>query len=157
MKSFFDRIDSAWTSYRHRKKYSKFSVVVGKPQIGKGVWIGPFTLIDGSGGLSIGDGCDLSAGVQIYTHATNRRCVSNRNIQKIDRSPTYIGKNVFIGASSVVLMGVEIGDHAVIGAMALVNSDIPAYAIAVGIPAKIVGYVDIDNNCTHNYKLTNRS
>ena len=49
-----------------------------------------------------------------------------------------IGSHVFIGAGARVLGGVTIGDHAKIGANAVVMDDIPAYATAVGVPARIV-------------------
>jgi acetyltransferase-like isoleucine patch superfamily enzyme len=51
-----------------------------------------------------------------------------------------IGDDVWIGTNAVVLPGVHIGLGAVIGANAVVNKDIPQYAIAVGIPAKVIGY-----------------
>lgn len=51
-----------------------------------------------------------------------------------------IGNDVFIGANVTVLDGVHISDGAVIGAGAVVKDDIPPYAIAVGVPAKIVKY-----------------
>ncbi|MFB9052856.1 CatB-related O-acetyltransferase [Formosa undariae] len=51
-----------------------------------------------------------------------------------------IGNDVFIGANVSVLDGVNIGDGAVIGAGAVVSKDIPAYAIAVGVPIKIIDY-----------------
>ena len=44
------------------------SFVFGKPKVGKNVWIGPFTIIDGSGELIIGDNVTISTGSQIYTH-----------------------------------------------------------------------------------------
>lgn len=53
---------------------------------------------------------------------------------------TVIGNDVFIGANVTVLDGVKIGDGAVIGAGAVVVKDIPPYAIAVGVPAKVVKY-----------------
>lgn len=51
-----------------------------------------------------------------------------------------IGNDVFIGANATVLDGVQIGDGAVIGAGAVVVCDIPPYAVAVGVPAKVVKY-----------------
>src|SRR5215471_5747915 len=95
--------------------YNPHALIVGEPSIGEGTWIGPFTVIDGSGGLRIGAGCDVSAGAQIYTHSTVRRCVSGREHETVEREPTTIGDRVFIGAGAVVLMGVTIGDGAVVG------------------------------------------
>ena len=47
------------------------SLVIGDVKVGKNTWIGPFTILDGSGGLEIGDYCSIAAGVQIYSHETN--------------------------------------------------------------------------------------
>src|SRR5437868_3581131 len=44
------------------------SYVFGNVKVGMNTWIGPFTVIDGSGELSIGNHCTISAGVHIYTH-----------------------------------------------------------------------------------------
>ena len=48
-----------------------------------------------------------------------------------------IGNNVFIGAGAVILGNIKIGDNAIIGANSVVLRDIPANAIAIGVPAKI--------------------
>jgi len=53
---------------------------------------------------------------------------------------TFIGNDVFIGANVTVLDGVIISDGAVIGAGAVVSNNIPPYAIAVGVPAKVIRY-----------------
>lgn len=58
----------------------------------------------------------------------------------VESKKTIIGNDVFIGANVTVLDGVTIGDGAVIGAGAVVSKDIPPYAIAVGVPAKVVKY-----------------
>jgi acetyltransferase-like isoleucine patch superfamily enzyme len=117
--------------------------IYGKPRIGKGVWIGFFTLLDGTGGLDIGDGCDISVGAQLYSHSTHARCVSGRKLD-IVRRPTRIGKCVFIGPNAIVMAGVNIGDHCVIGAGSVVNRDIPAYSVAAGVPARILKRVRRD-------------
>ena len=93
--------------------------------IGEGTWIGAFTVIDGSGGLAIGRGCDISSGVHIYTHSSAKRCVSGRALPDVERQPVRIGDRVFIGANAVINMGVTIGDEAVIGAGAVVTRDVP--------------------------------
>ena len=51
-----------------------------------------------------------------------------------------IGNDVLISANAIILAGVKIGDGAVIGAGALVNKDVPPYAIVAGVPAKIIRY-----------------
>lgn len=119
--------------------YHPMAWIVGVPQIGDDVWIGAFTVIDGSGGLSIGHGCDIAAGAQIYTHSTVARCVSDR-ARDIDRASTRIGRNVHVGANAVILMGAEIGDHSIVAAGAVVREGTvaPAYSALVGVPARII-------------------
>ncbi len=55
---------------------------------------------------------------------------------------TTIGHDVWIGAGSIIKQGVIIGDGAVVGANSFVNKDVPAYAIVVGSPARIIRYRD---------------
>lgn len=57
-----------------------------------------------------------------------------------EHKPVTIGNDVFIGTNVTILDGVSIGDGAVIGAGAVVTKDIPPYAIAVGVPAKVIKY-----------------
>lgn len=120
--------------------YNPLAWIVGEPEIGEGCWIGAFTLIDGLGGLKIGRGCDISCGVQILSHSTARRCVTERVHEAIDKRPTEIGDHVFIGSNAVVLMGAKVGHHSIIGAGAVVREgmEIPAYSLVVGVPARIV-------------------
>lgn len=117
------------------------SLVFGDVTVGEDVWIGPFTVIDGSGGLSIGDGCNISAGVHLYTHSSVARCVSGGAFEEIEHRPTVIGNRVFIGANSVVNMGVSIGDESVVGAGAVVTADVPARTVVAGVPARPVAVV----------------
>lgn len=116
----------------------------GDPTVGDGTWIGAFCILDGSGGLSVGDGCDISSGVQIYTHSTAKRCVSGRAYTEVDRAPTVIGDRVFIGAGSIVNMGVTIGESSVVGAGSVVTRDVPPFSIVAGVPARIIGRVRLD-------------
>lgn len=53
--------------------------------------------------------------------------------------PVVIGENVFVGAHSIVLKGVKVGNGAVIGAASVVTKDVPDYAIVAGNPARVVG------------------
>lgn len=126
--------------------YHPLAVVVGDPVVGEGTWVGPFAVLDGSGGLTIGAGCDISIGAQIYTHSSVRRCVSARAHPEVDRRPTVLGDHVFVGANAVVNMGVTVGDGAVVGAGAVVTGDVPPGAIVVGVPARIVGTVELDGD-----------
>jgi acetyltransferase-like isoleucine patch superfamily enzyme len=55
-------------------------------------------------------------------------------------APIIIGRGVFIGARAVILEGVTIGDHAMIGAGAVVTRNIPPLAVAVGCPARVISF-----------------
>jgi acetyltransferase-like isoleucine patch superfamily enzyme len=120
------------------------SYVYGDVRVGPRTWIGPNTLLDGSGGLTIGQGCDVSAGVQIYTHDTVRRVLSEGSAE-IDRASVSVGDFTHLGAGVTVLKGVTIGDHCVVGAHSLVRSDIPPYSVSVGVPSRVVGRVVVDD------------
>jgi acetyltransferase-like isoleucine patch superfamily enzyme len=50
-----------------------------------------------------------------------------------------IGEGVWMGAGAKILDGVRVGPHAIVGAQAVVREDVPAYAVAVGIPARVIG------------------
>lgn len=118
--------------------YNPHAWFVGEPLIGEGCWIGAFTVIDGSGGLTIGRGCGISAGAQIYSHSTVKRIVSERRAD-IERAATTIGDHVHVGAGAVILMGCSIGDHSVIGAGTVVreNTTVPPWSVVVGVPGVI--------------------
>lgn len=112
--------------------------VVGEPDIGAGCWIGAFTVIDGSGGLRIGRGCDISAGAQIYTHSTVHRALSEGE-QPIQRAGTEIGDHVHVGAGAIILMGCAIGSHSVVAAGAVVTQGTvaPPWSVLAGVPARV--------------------
>lgn len=115
------------------------SLIIGNVIVGRNTWIGPFTILDGSGGsLVIGSNCSISAGAQIYTHDSVFRTISGGE-REIDYSPTYIGSNCYIGPNVIIVKGVKIGDGAVIGANSLVLRDVPPNKKAFGSPCKIIG------------------
>lgn len=58
--------------------------------------------------------------------------------QIVSKGPVVIGNNVWLGNNVCVLPGVTIGDGVVVGANSVVTHDIPAYSVAIGIPAKVV-------------------
>lgn len=119
------------------------SYVFGDVQVGTNTWIGPFTILDGSGGLVIGDTCSISAGVQIYTHDSVRWAISGGNAA-YERAAVQIGSCSYIGPQAIISKGVTIGHHCVIGAGSFVNRDISDYTIAVGTPCRPVGRVVLD-------------
>lgn len=124
--------------------YNHHAWIIGSPEIGEGTWIGAFTVIDGSGGLTIGRGCDISSGVHIYTHSSVRRCVSIREYTDVDWMPTRLGDAVFVGANATIMMGASIGDQAVVAAGAVVTGDVDARTIVAGVPARRIGEVVVD-------------
>ena len=113
-------------------------LVLGEVQVGCNTWIGPFVVLDGSGGLEIGTNCSISAGVQIYTHDTVGWAVSG-GTEGPQRARTVIGSNCYIGPNTVVAKGVNIGDGCIVGANSLVLQDIPAGSKAFGTPCRVVG------------------
>lgn len=83
----------------------------------------------------IGSGCLIS---DTDSHPINwEDRLYNRN-ENTNKAPIIIGDNVFIGARSIILKGVTIGECAVIGAGSVVSKDVPPYTIVCGNPARIV-------------------
>ena len=121
------------------------SYVFGDVKVGHHTWIGPFTMLDGSGGLMIGSYCSISTGVQIYTHETLEWALTGGKAP-YTKAPVSIGSNCYIGSQAIIRMGVTIGDRAVVGAGAFVNGDVAANSIVVGVPARVIGRVEDDGS-----------
>lgn len=107
--------------------YFSFRVMVGNAKIGNYCSFGPDVKI-GQSQHSINY---LTTSQKISSKAIGFNMMTNQ---------TEIGNDVWLGANVVVMQGVKIGNGAVIGANAVVTKDIPPYAIAVGIPAKVIRY-----------------
>lgn len=110
----------------------------GKICIGRNVFLGPYVVIYGQGGVVIGDNtllamhcCILSSNHTVSAPGQNIRSAPDILL------PTKIGKDCWLGAGVKVLGGVTIGDGCVVGAGAVVTRDLPEYSIAIGIPAKV--------------------
>lgn len=87
--------------------------------------------------IRIGDHTLIGPNTQIYTacHAIDPQ-VREKDIEF--GKPVTIGKNVWIGGGAIILPGVSIGDHSVIGAGSVVTKDIPANVVAVGNPCRVI-------------------
>jgi len=86
--------------------------------------------------VMIGDGAQIGPGVQILTADHPRDPDLRASGLELGR-PVRIGRNVWIGASAIILPGVSIGDDAVVGAGSVVTRDVPAGATAFGNPARV--------------------
>ncbi len=101
--------------------------------------------------IEIGDGSLLASKVFITDHYHGDTTLESLRIPPsmrvlTSKGPVIIGKNVWIGEGTVILPGVTIGDHAVIGANAVVTKDVPAYSVAAGVPASVIRSYDIPGN-----------
>lgn len=103
------------------------------------LWAGPSV-----GRIVIGN--DVLFGPEVMVTAANYRFNDGSPVtnQAMDEADVIIGNDVWLGTRAIVLPGARIGDGAIIGAGALVRGDIPAGAIAVGTPARVVGQRNAD-------------
>ncbi|WP_017296667.1 acyltransferase [Nodosilinea nodulosa] len=103
------------------------------------VFVGPYVVIYGHGGVHIGQNTLVAMHSRIVSsnHTVPAPGIPIRSQPNLPL-PTTIGADVWIGAGATILGGVTLGDGCVIGAGAVVVSDIPANAYAVGVPARVV-------------------
>ena len=143
------------TKIWHFSHILKDSVIGKNCNIGQNVVIGPR--------VRIGDRCKIQNNISIYegvtledevfcgpsmvfTNVFNPRAAIAR---MKELRPTHVGKGVTIGANATIVCGIRIGQYAFIGAGAVVIRDVPDYALVVGNPAKMSGWM-----CACGVKLT---
>lgn len=134
--------------------------------IGMGCIISKDVYIDQS--VTIGDGCKIQNGVSVYSGVTIQDYVfvgpsvsfTNDRVprafnQNWKITPTFVKKGASIGANSTIVCGVTIGEYAMVAAGSVVTKDVPDYALVMGNPARVVGYVcqcgnrlSLDGCCT---------
>lgn len=114
--------------------------------IGKTSHINSGCILDGRGGICIGDNVSISFRTNLITGSHR---VNSSSFEYFTKK-IVIEDNVWIGINSTILPGVVIGKGAIVAACSVVTKDIPPMAIVAGIPAKIIGYRDI--NTEFSYK-----
>lgn len=109
-------------------------------KLGKGVFINHSAIFSASGGIELEDGVMLAPGARIATinHDYNERHT------KYTYGSVLIKKNAWIGMNVTICPGVTIGEYAVVAAGAVVTKNVPDYALVGGVPAKIIKYLDPD-------------
>lgn len=130
-----------------------FCHVCAGAQIGGGVVLGQNVYVGGR--AVIGDRCKVQNNVSIYddvvleaevfcgpsvvfTNVYNPRASVER---KQEYRPTLVRRGASLGANCTLVCGVTVGQYAFIGAGAVVNEDVPAYALMVGVPARQLGWI----------------
>lgn len=118
-------------------------------------WHGDVILKDGAsigigsmvlGPVSIGEGSACSQNCFISGQSHHYEDISKHFLrQGFQSEQVVIGKNVWIGANSVILPGIKIGDNSVIGAGSIIVEDVPAYSVVAGNPARIIKQYDFDS------------
>ena len=121
-----------------------FVLIMGgaRTDIGSFVHIASFVSITGGGELTLEDFVGISSGTRVFTGDDDYLggCLTGPTVPSLYRQPirssVHIGKHAIIGANSVILPGIRIGEGVAIGAHSLVKQDCEPWTIYVGCPAK---------------------
>jgi acetyltransferase-like isoleucine patch superfamily enzyme len=112
--------------------------VHGTPELGVGVYVGLFSMINAKGGqVVIGDHCDIASFVSINVADSHKRTIGLSD--QIERAKIVLGDHVFVGSHCFIGGNTTIGHHSVVAAgTVLINGgEIPPYSLIVGNPAVI--------------------
>lgn len=108
-------------------------------EIGENVGIAANAFIAVRGNVKIGSNTIFGPGVSIHAENHNFSDLEKPiRLQGATRKGITIGEDCWIGSKAVILDGVNIGNHVIVAAGAVVNKDIPDYSIVGGVPAKII-------------------
>jgi len=119
-----------------------------KVSIGSNVFIGHFSILDGTGKLTIEEGVQLAGWNGVYTHSSHiairlygkhYQDVSEESKKGYIVKPVNISRYAFIGAGAVILPGVSIGQGALVAAGSIVKRDVEDFQIVAGTPAIHIG------------------
>jgi acetyltransferase-like isoleucine patch superfamily enzyme len=115
--------------------------------LGNHVYIGPFNFIEASGGVTLGDGVQVTSHVSIVTHSSHRamRLLRERYVDWLGErpgwiaGPVHIGDWSFIGPHSLIEAHTRLGRGSIVCAGSFVRGDFPDFAVLDGRPARVVG------------------
>lgn len=108
----------------------------GALRLGQGAFVGHHGTLAAHESVSIGAGAFLAELVSVRDH--DHTVGQPPSSGKVDVAPVVIGRDAWVGAKATVLRGAQIGGGAVVAAHAVVRGEIPAGALAAGIPARVV-------------------
>jgi acetyltransferase-like isoleucine patch superfamily enzyme len=138
-----DRITIGRNVFFDHRSYLNTNGPDGFIRIGDNVEIGPYSILWGGGGLTIGS--DVHIGTHVHITSMEGMHIPADKVDPmapldISRLPVTIGDHVLIYSHAVLVPGVTVGHHAAIAAGAVVTEDVPPYALVGGVPAKIIHY-----------------
>ena len=134
--------------YLPRTRVSNQASIVARDKlvIGDHVFIGHFSVLDASWGLTIGEGCQIGFFTGVFTHSSHvairlygRAYADTSAKSAYFGAPVSIGAYSFVGAHSLVLPGSVIGRGSLVAAQSVVKGAFPDFAILAGNPARVVG------------------
>lgn len=106
--------------------------------IGDGTFVGSGCEFNAIQGISIGANCLIASGCRFVDHDHGIQAGQLMKLQDEISSAIQVGTDVWIGANSIVLKGVSIGDGAIVAAGSVVTKSVAPYAIVAGVPAKFI-------------------